>query len=317
MVNPQKMLWLKSYRQPFTWSHSRDQLFQLCKRRYYWRYYAPYGGNTPGEEGDRVLLYLLGRLTNISALIGTTVHAIARDALRAARDERPWDVGIYVVTAEMLLRRALSRSLKGCHQPTEKVQRQTVLLWEHYYHQPLDEIRTYATVKHYTETLRSHPTFQHALAEAQHLVLVDEVRRFDVDGVSVFSVPDVLISLPDGSFQIIDWKTGSAVVENLEVARTQLVLYALYLYLENGIAPEAISCEVVDLNNGTTYQWQVTTGQLAEARDRVTSSIAAMHKCLQDVNANKAARDDYPQTDSADSESFPCTCCAYRSMCFS
>ena len=94
MITKRNMFWLETYHLPFAWSHSRDLLFHLCRRQYYWRYYAPYGGNSPEEDGDGVIYYLLGRLTYISALIGITVHRVARDALQAARAGRPWEPSV-------------------------------------------------------------------------------------------------------------------------------------------------------------------------------------------------------------------------------
>ena len=316
MITQRKMLWLETYRLPFTWSHSRDQLFRLCQRQYYWRYYAPYGGNSPEEDGDRVLYYLLGRLTSIPALIGSTVHSVARDALTAARAGRTWEAGVYTATADLLLRRSLIRSQKVCQHPTVHVQRQTVLLIEHYYHQPLDVTQALASVREYTEVLLAHPAFHRALADAQHLMLVDEVRRFDVNGVPVYCVPDVLMSSPDGSYWLIDWKTGNAVSENLEVARTQLALYALYLSQVEGVRPEAIHCEVVDLRHGAVYQWHLTTVQLEEAHERVIRSVAEMQQRLRDITANQANRDDYPQTSLLVTEDSPCDRCAFRKACF-
>ncbi|MHB1356438.1 MAG: PD-(D/E)XK nuclease family protein [Anaerolineae bacterium] len=316
MITQHEMRWLQTYRLPFTWSHSRDQLYSLCQRQYYLRYYAPYGGNSPDEEGDRVLFYLLGRLTSTSALIGNTVHHVARDALQSARAGRSWEAGVYTATADLLLRRSINRSQKGCAHPAGQVQRQTVLLQEHYYHQPLDEMRAYADVRDYTEGLRDHPAFQSALANAQHLMLVDEVRRFDVGGVLIFCVPDVLLGLPDRSYWLIDWKTGSAVAENLEISRRQLAIYALYLQQVEGAHPEAIHCEVADLRHIAEYQWQLTAGDLEEARERVLDSITEMKQHLRDINANQAMRDDYPQTSIGGAGEGPCAWCAFRRACF-
>jgi hypothetical protein len=316
MVTQRNMRWLETYRLPFTWSHSRDQLFRLCQRQYYWRYYAPYGGNSPAEDGDRVLYYALGRLSSISALIGSTVHSVARDALTVAREGRPWEARVYTATAELLLRRSLIRSQKICEHPTVQVQRQTVLLLEHYYHQPLDVTQALANVREYTKALLTHPAFQRALADAQHLMLVDEIRRFDVGGVPVFCVPDVLLKSPDGSYWLVDWKTGSAVAENLKVTRIQLALYALYLSQVEGSLPEMIHCEVADLRHGATYQWQLTATQLKEARVRVITSVTEMQQRLRDIAANQAYRADYPQTSLLVTRDSPCARCAFKRACF-
>ena len=63
---------------------SRAVLFDECARKYYWRYYASYGGNAPWETRDRFLIYQLGRLTYIPILIGNIIHDLARDSLRRA-----------------------------------------------------------------------------------------------------------------------------------------------------------------------------------------------------------------------------------------
>jgi hypothetical protein len=316
MISQRDMLWLESYRLTFTWSHSRDRLFQACQRQYYWRYYAPYGGNSPEEDGDRGQYYILGRLSSIAALIGTTVHIVVRDALRAARVGRPWEAGVYTAAAEVLLRRSVTRSQKACQQSTLHVQRQTTLLMEHYYHQPLELAPALTAVREYIKTLLAHSTFQRTLADAQHLILVDEVRCFEVGGVPVLSVPDAVTKSPDGSLRLVDWKTGSAAVENLGVARTQLALYGLYLNQVERAQPEQIHCEVADLRQGTVHQWQLTSSELEKARERVNKSSAEMKHRLRDVDANQAVRDDYPQTSLADINKGPCIWCAFKRICF-
>jgi hypothetical protein len=317
MVIYRKMHWLEAYHLPFTWSHSRDQVFRLCQRQYYWRYYAPYGGNSPEETGDRTLYYTLGRLTNLSALTGSTVHIIARDALVAAREGRPWGAGVHAATADMLLSQALTRSLKGCQRILSDRQRQSVLLIEHYFHQPLDENHAHATVRLYIEALLAHPAFLRALADGQHLMLVDEVRRYIFDGVPVFCVPDVLMKYPDGSYWLVDWKTGNVVTENLETAHEQLALYTLYLCQVKGVQPEAIQCEVVDLRRRTAYQWQLTALERDMARERVHSSVSEMQKRLRDIEKNQAHRNDYPQTSLLGEDNNPCDRCPFRGVCLS
>ncbi len=315
--------WLETYHVTLSWSHSRSRLFEECTRKYYWRYYAPYGGNTPQETIDRALVYLLGRLTTIPFLVGTIVHDLAREGLRAARDGHLWTPGTYAARARTSLTRALRASEKAAAQPSPRPGRGTVILDVHYYLQPFgpEEERTARErVEYYAQKLYQHPTFQSALENAQNLLAVERFYRFSVLDVPVYAVPDLVQRLDDGRLRLVDWKTGSGVRQQMEAYTDQLSVYALYAQRKWVVSARQIACEVAELHTGTTIGVPVSDEDLKRAEGRIAASIVAMQSRLRDLARNQAHRDDFPMLASPDAprSQIPSLClgCTYRLACY-
>lgn len=58
-----------------SWSFSRNELFQSCKRAYYFSYYLSWGGWEYNAPPRSKLAYRLKKMTSVDAFIGSTVHA--------------------------------------------------------------------------------------------------------------------------------------------------------------------------------------------------------------------------------------------------
>jgi hypothetical protein len=72
----------------FTWSFSRRQTFESCRRRYWFRYYAFWGGwNRDAPELARKA-YFFSKMASLAMLVGTAVHETIADVLRALRSRR-------------------------------------------------------------------------------------------------------------------------------------------------------------------------------------------------------------------------------------
>src|SRR2546428_5022902 len=61
----------------FSWSRSRDNTFQECRRRYFYHYYGAWGGWDAGATEDVRRLYILKQLASRQQWAGRVVpHAI-------------------------------------------------------------------------------------------------------------------------------------------------------------------------------------------------------------------------------------------------
>ncbi|OLC33761.1 MAG: hypothetical protein AUH81_13305 [Candidatus Rokubacteria bacterium 13_1_40CM_4_69_5] len=72
----------------FSWSRSRDGTFQDCRRKYFYHYYASWGGweATASEEVRR--LYILKQLMSRQQWAGRVVHDAIELALQGLRNGR-------------------------------------------------------------------------------------------------------------------------------------------------------------------------------------------------------------------------------------
>jgi CRISPR/Cas system-associated exonuclease Cas4 (RecB family) len=315
--------WLDSYQVPFSWSHSRAQLYVECQRKYYWRYYAPYGGNAPDEPGERALLYFLGRLTNVAMLVGSTVHDLARDSLRSARAGRPWLPSVYEATAAALLSRAVRASRRAVERGYRRLPHGVAVLEEHYFRRPFGAAEESAALQRavlYAGQLRAHPLFQEAQEHAADLLSIDEFARLLLHGVTVHAVPDVLQRLPDGRLRVVDWKTGTSTRQWLGAHRRQLGVYALYVCGQWRVPAEAIVCQLAELHSGEVLDIPFTTADLEQTEVDIAASIEAMRGSLYDLDRNRARREDLPPLAPPDVPLglLPGACrgCAYRQVCY-
>ena len=73
----------------FSWSHSRDRSLAECARAYFWRYYGSHNGWLPDAPEEASVAYALKQLTTFPMILGTAIHACARDCALAVRQGAP------------------------------------------------------------------------------------------------------------------------------------------------------------------------------------------------------------------------------------
>src|SRR3989304_4064769 len=69
----------------FSWSRSRDNLFQECRRKYFYHYYGAWGADSPEETRA---LYVLKQLSSRQQWAGKVVHEGVEWVLRALFEGR-------------------------------------------------------------------------------------------------------------------------------------------------------------------------------------------------------------------------------------
>jgi hypothetical protein len=73
----------------FAWSHTRDRMLWSCTRRYYYRYYLADGGWKRDASRATRQAYVLSQLTSLELVLGTSLHARAREIASAITAGRP------------------------------------------------------------------------------------------------------------------------------------------------------------------------------------------------------------------------------------
>ncbi len=319
------MSWLDTRTQPFSWSFSRGQVYGTCPRRYYYRYYAPYGGNAPREPGDRTLIYLLGRLATAPMLIGRVVHELAHDSLQAAATGRPWAEGTLAASARVAMTRLLRssrRAVRRCEagHPPRQV---SAILDDHYYRLDFGARETGAALEravHYAEGLAGHPLYALALRRPMTMLSVESAGSIGVGGVQVVAVPDLVLRMDDGRVAVVDWKTGASVEERADQHAAQLATYALYAARQWGQPEERLACLVADLNGTAVLEFPLGEGGLQRAEEAIAASIALLRGALDDRGRNIASPRRFPPLAEREASlaELPWACgrCPYRLLCY-
>src|SRR4030095_10012724 len=113
----------------FSWSRSRDNAFQDCRRRYFYHYYGAWGG-WDAAAGDEVRrLYILKQLAARQMWAGRVVHDAIEMILHAFAEGRDLPVEPFIADVVERMRGEWRSSKAGRYRESPK----TVALFEHEY----------------------------------------------------------------------------------------------------------------------------------------------------------------------------------------
>ena len=82
----------KEFKNDFSWSFSRDNAFNTCKRKYYYSYYGSWGGWNKDADELSKKLYMLNKMTSLPMLAGSKVHDEVERTLKVLRYGRKADM---------------------------------------------------------------------------------------------------------------------------------------------------------------------------------------------------------------------------------
>lgn len=113
----------------FSWSRSRDNTFQECKRRYYYHYYGSWGGWEAGVAADVRTLYILKQLASRQMWAGRVVHDAIEMALQIFQHGRDVPVEPFIADTIERMRGEWRSSRDRRYRDNPK----TLALFEHEY----------------------------------------------------------------------------------------------------------------------------------------------------------------------------------------
>ncbi len=297
----------------WSWSQSRDGLFQECRRKYYYHYYQSHNGWLRDSEQPARVAYRLKQLTNLYLLLGDGVHQMAESAVKAIKNQKSLPTEEQSQTA---IRNHLNQAYKDSKRRSqwELSPKKLTMLHELYYSGQLPETRVEQIKERMTTAVKQFLSC-HSVKELQavsghpvEIVEVEELNTFDVAGNKVYVKLDVLYKRQDGTYVIVDWKTGLESDKNDK----QLLLYALFLKNKYGISYDEIEIRVEYLLSGECKVVPIDLEALAEIKQQVIDSTEAMKKGLADPSANKPLpMNAFP----AQPAPHKCGFCNYQELC--
>jgi predicted RecB family nuclease len=295
---------------PWSWSVSRRGLFRECPRRYYYHYYGYHDGWLASAPDVARRAYRLRNLKSLPLLVGEVLHALFGEALRDVRGGKPAVAAdtlfnearrrLNVAYAESKNRKAFEAEPKG-----------RAMLHELYYGTELADSRIDAMrrrLRAATEGFLASPSFREAgAAPFQEIKGIDHEGHFELDGTRIYAAPDLTIRRGDGTWVIVDWKTGAGD----EAHATQLGVYGLYLRHRHGVrGPVAGRLEYV--SEGTSEDVAIDEAALEFALREIRDSVAAMRAYLDDPAANRPRpREAFPLRD----DRRACPQCNFYELC--
>ena len=135
---------------------------------------------------------------------------------------------------------------------------------------------------------------------------------FLMDTVPIYAIPDLCYKKPDGSYSIVDWKTGKTKVEDLTL---QLKMYTLRLqYVNKIVIPEQeVNAFAYYLTSNEIKGGKVLGEDVVYINEYATSSFSDMKGMLIDIEKNSPMDETcFPMTEHINK----CASCAFYEICF-
>lgn len=282
----------------FSWSVSRHDTFQRCRRRYFYSYYA-----APHDPE----IYRLKKLSALAMWAGNVVHD-AIESFLGTHDAIPAAEAQEALIHEIVHGRMVTdwRDSEG---GSERFR-----LFEHEYGVPVehdDKKRVVGIVKRSMRNLFRSDTLKEAFATGrENWLTVEDLIDYDAGGITARLRMDLAYRNADGRIVIVDWKTGRGEGKFSEV---QVAGYALYA-AEHGWADSAeeIETELAYLARDRYVRRSVNAAGLKSARAFIARSAARMKELLHDPNRDLARIEDFPMID----RPYECKRCCFRRLCF-
>ncbi|MFD2172140.1 PD-(D/E)XK nuclease family protein [Tumebacillus lipolyticus] len=296
-----------------SWSHSRDQFFQECPRKYYYQYYGSHNGWRADAPERAQALYRLKQLLNLYLYLGETLHDAAEMYINRWEQK-----GVGFLRDELfqrvrnLLNQAYRESLDA--DAWWQAPKRRKMLAELYYSQEkrladraVAEIKSRmgACVDHLIQSESLHEVIRNP---EYRLVEVEKLNSFYLQGIKVYVKLDALYRHEAGKYVIIDWKSGLEDDRNEE----QMQLYAYYLHNALGAPLEKIEIRTEYLLKGSCHKEEISFQGLEAIEQKILDSAAEMDLMLLDPEANRP-RPEEEFRPALDARS--CRFCNFRAIC--
>ena len=292
----------------FSWSRSRDNAFQECKRKYFFHYYGAWGGWDAAAAEEVRRLYILKQLASRQMWAGRVVHDAVEMAFHAFAGGRDIPVEPFINDVIERMRGEWRSSKAGRYRESPK----TTALFEHEYGVALKPEAWQALSRNVATCLRNF--FRLPLLAAirktapEHWSIEHWSKVFDFEGTSVWVAPDFGFWSEEGRLALVDWKTGAG---NGETAAFQLGCYALYANEVLGVPPAKVDLWEANLREPRVTPLRWDDARLEQIKEQVRLSVRSMKAYLADPEANAAALADFEKTE----DLRICRWCNFRAVC--
>lgn len=247
-----------------TWSANRDLILHGCERRYYYQYLATARINSRNKLLQEIAF--LKRLKNLYMWKGSLFHDVIADYLTRLQSGQAIDIDDFLNNYQRIIETQWFHSYEKRYKNNIRTMGQgnSLALMEHEYDDDLPE----DTLQNVIHDIRN--CFLLFISWARNYDLFERIKNssrswiepqpyganapgFDYDDVQVLAKVDLATQSSDGSFDIYDWKSGSAPNQpswiDLDQAELQVSVYQLWPHKRFNVPLNAIRAHLVYLGN--------------------------------------------------------------------
>jgi len=274
---------MTEFRNEFSWSKTRDEVFKTCPRQYWFAYYGYWNGWLENAPKRTRQIYILKNLKNRHVWAGERVHECIQRSLNNIRrgiQVLPIDEIVTITHDQMIAEFRSSKSRNYWKNP------KSCALFEHEYEIELTDDQWKEVANNVETCLR---TF-YASDIYDGLRSLPKDRWLEVEDFSSFHLENVRINLAidcairqGDDIYIYDWKSGKSLSEDLSI---HLCCYALYAIEKWHVHPESLSIIEYNLPINKSNWVSVTHGDVEDIKGYIMGSIKDMQSLLTDIGSN-------------------------------
>jgi hypothetical protein len=274
---------MSGIRNEFSWSKSRDEVFQTCPRQYYFNYYAYWGGWEQNAPERTRQIYILKNLKNQYLWKGDNVHQCIKHTLRNLQR------GIAVLDVDEIISITINKMRDDFRSSKNKrylMYPKSCALFEHEYDVDLPNDEWKKVAEDVEQCLRNFYRSEvfallRDLSQEKWLE-VENFSYFYLDDIKIWAVLDCSFQTDDG-ITIIDWKTGRTTSKDISL---QLSCYAMYCQDRWRFKPENIRLIEYNLLSDQKAEFNISQGEIKDTTSYIKGSVADMKSLLLDVKNN-------------------------------
>ncbi len=296
------------FKNEFSWSKSREEIFRKCQKQYYYHYYGSWGGWQRNCDERTRNTYVLKKLSNRHLWSGEKVHHAIRQILEAIREEKP------VKSEEEIIEQTLHGMRDDFRNSRDHLYweaPQSCGLFEHEYQLELPDEVWKDTAGHIEKCIRNF--YQSPLLEEiknipkEQWLGLEELSYFLLNDIKVYVTIDFAVRTGD-QILVYDWKTGSSVEQDHDL---QMACYGWYAWQHWNVDPKKIKLMEVNLVRMDITHHQITGVNLEKIQKMIFDSIQDMQFLLEDIGNNQANEERFATTEN---ERF-CSYCNFKKVC--
>jgi hypothetical protein len=295
-------------RNKFSWSKSRHKVFRECPRKYFYKYYASWGGWYENASPRTREIYVLKNLAKMPAWVGSRVHKALGTTLGNLRR------GVAVLSKNKVIDLTLQKmraefvsSRRGDYLRNPKRRG----LFEHAYGAGGSEEDWRACAKR-VATCLNHFYASDLFAKIKELrrdrfLAVDDLGAFQYRRTPIYVKTDFACRKINA--HVFDWKTGKGYEEE---AVLPAGAYAMYLHKKWDVPRDKVVLHEYNLFVDEERSQKVTPEDVRAFQGVVRGSLADMASLLADRERNEPKAEE--AFDAVDDDRH-CTLCNFQRVC--
>jgi CRISPR/Cas system-associated exonuclease Cas4 (RecB family) len=306
-VKEQIFIKMTDFKNEFSWSKSKNEMFNECKRKYFLHYYGSWNGWDNHEEDRIKRTYYLKQLNTKEIWLGQIIHEVIKYVLDQFRYGNRITLGHAIVILRKKFEEGfIQSSLKKYTGFRSKVHK----FFEDEYNIKISEEDKKELLKKaescLTNFYNSDTFIEIKNSLISNWIYLEDFLSFNFEGNKIFLSMDFAMK-KDDKVIIYDWKTGKERSSEFDL---QLTCYSLYISEKFKISPEKIIARIFNLSINKEDTFEINEEKLIEMKNYIREKVSKMKSFLEDVEENIAKEEKFPKE-----EGFYCSRCNFKKIC--